>query len=100
MQSKLFQTKQASPEANGLLVGMDAQDIAYVINEYQSDNDTTVCPNCETAVGSEDLAYIVDQQQTWEDPEEGHNACPHCDVELDCSDLQKPTFEHWLKLTA
>ncbi len=107
MQSKQNLTKQTTSEANEvvfkaslLLPDLNTDEIISVINEYNTDDTTTVCPKCEIELVDSDLAYVVDQQQTWGDPEEVHNACPHCDAELDCSDLQKPTFEHWLKLTA
>ncbi|MCL7987757.1 hypothetical protein M8998_07385 [Sphingobacterium sp. lm-10] len=107
MQSKQNLTKQTTPEANGvvslaqkLLPDLDANEIIMVINEYQSDKHLTVCPECSAEVSSDDLTYAIDRHATREEPEDGHNQCPECFVKLSQSDLEKPTFELWLKLTA
>ncbi|PVH26981.1 hypothetical protein [Sphingobacterium corticibacter] len=107
MQSKENLTKQATPEANGvalphadLLADLDPQEIQMVVADYHSDKHTKICPECEVEVSPDNLIYITDEIATWGEPEYGHTECPQCGSEISPSDLEKPSFDYWLKLTA
>lgn len=107
MQSKENLTKQATPEANGvalshrdLLPDLDPKEIQMVVADYHSDIHTKICPQCDAEVSPDNLVYIADQPASWEEPEYGHTECPNCEAEVGSSDLEKPSFDYWLKLTA
>lgn len=52
------------------------------------------CDDCKAGF-DEELGYKVTHRQTWEQPEEGYNYCPHCGSE-DCGENEQ---DHDLKVT-
>lgn len=86
--------------ANEIIGNVSYEEAVSLHEYYQSDNNTNICPLCEHPVNESELLYIVSEAQTWDDPEEGYNACPCCREEISSSSLEKPSFSVWLKLTA
>lgn len=74
--------------------GLDADEIADIIAEYEADLTTTVCDNCRVKLNSEDQDRRVISYGDWENPAEFEYSCPNCyEVE---PEMVKPTMEEWL----
>jgi len=86
--------------AKEMLSDISLDEALQLHEDYQMDNQTTICPFCSSVVSDDQLVYVTDSESSWEDPSEAHNECPCCRVELSASSLEKPDFETWLKVTA
>ena len=76
--------------------GLDSDEIAGVMAEYEADSTTTVCEYCRVKLAEEDMEDHVISFGDWYDPPEVAYSCPNCHEEEPA--LEKPTLEEWLKI--
>lgn len=73
----------------------DNNEALSLIEDYQKDNSTTVCPCCREELHRDDVVSGISYTRDSIDSE--WSICPHCGAED--IEVEKPELEEWLYIT-